>query len=437
MLTRIGLTLGCVLLLAVSWLAVLNVESPEDKQAALVAYADTQLAKGLYEPARPYLEQALGFRTKRSFSVQEKLKRVYLELGDKQAYADLLAQQILQDDCTESVYSEAATYYSEHGELASALSTLKKGIEQTHSQDLISTYERERYAYSINTSGYDTVTAYMNGYIQVRKDGLWGLANAAGGSVIPCAYDQISTVDDSSGRVAVMKDGKLSAVNAKNRIVAIFSSDSITVDEIGNFSQGILPLRLSNGKWSTANGSLTQGSAEYENLGTVSNSTLAIKSSGKWGVLELGGEWLIPAEYDEIISDELGRCYAQGAVFAKKSGKIYLFVNGEQNSNTYEDARPFTDDGWAAVKQNGKWGFIDTAGEFKIEPRFDDALSFSGHLAAVRQGELWGYVALTGKTAIEPQFLQAKSFFNGNAPVLTDKGYQFISLVEYQKGSGL
>jgi hypothetical protein len=33
---------------------------------------------------------------------------------------------------------------------------------------------------------------------------------------------------------------------------------------------------------------------------------------------------------------------------------------------------------------------------------------------------------------IEPVFLEAKSFSEGNAPVLTDKGWQFISLIEYQ-----
>ncbi|MDR2357395.1 MAG: WG repeat-containing protein [Oscillospiraceae bacterium] len=432
MLARIGLTLGCVLLLAVSWLAVLNIESPEDKQAALVAYADMQLETELYEPARLYLEQALGYKTKYSFDVQEKLKRVYLELDDGQAYADLLARQIAQDNCAESVYEEAVDYYLERGELAEALSALKKGIAETGAQELIAIYERERYACRINASEYDVVTAYMDGYIQVRKDGLWGLADTAGRLVIPCDYGQISTVDMSTGRVAVMKDGKLSVVNAMNRVVATFDGGSAGVDKIGNFSQGILPLRLSSGKWIIVDGNLTPNPAEYEDLGGVSNSAVAMKFSGKWGVFALDGEVVIPAEYDDIVRDELGRCYAQGAVFAVRDGKARLFADGADTGISFDDARPFTDDGWAAVKQNGKWGFVDTAGTFMIEPQFDDALSFSGHLAAVKQGELWGYLALTGKLAIEPQYLRAKSFAGGNAPVLTDRGWQFISLVEYE-----
>ncbi|EPZ6837050.1 WG repeat-containing protein, partial [Campylobacter coli] len=40
-------------------------------------------------------------------------------------------------------------------------------------------------------------------------------------------------------------------------------------------------------------------------------------------------------------------------------------------------------EGLAAVKLNGKWGFIDKNGEFVIESKFDDAWSFWEGLAGV------------------------------------------------------
>ena len=50
---------------------------------------------------------------------------------------------------------------------------------------------------------------------------------------------------------------------------------------------------------------------------------------------------------------------------------------------------------------------------------------------------LWGYVSREGNVVIEPTFLEAKSFSEGSAPVLTDRGWRFITLLEFKKGAGL
>lgn len=39
---------------------------------------------------------------------------------------------------------------------------------------------------------------------------------------------------------------------------------------------------------------------------------------------------------------------------------------------------------------NGKWGFVNNDGKTVIEPKFDEAMSFSNGLAAVRSGDKWG-----------------------------------------------
>jgi len=46
-------------------------------------------------------------------------------------------------------------------------------------------------------------------------------------------------------------------------------------------------------------------------------------------------------------------------------------------------------------------------------------------------------VSLYGELVIDPVFLQAKSFSNGSAPVLTDIGWRFITLIEYRAEGGL
>ena len=122
-------------------------------------------------------------------------------------------------------------------------------------------------------------------------------------------------------------------------------------------------------------------------------------------------------------------------VFVRRGGKAILLSDGEEIAS-FDNALPFAD-GWAAVKQNGKWGFVDTQGQFLIEPQFDDALSFGQHLAAVKVGGLWGYVNVYGKIVIEPQYREVKSFHHGSAPVLTQDGWKFITLIEYEEEASL
>ena len=451
MVKRILLLLGCVVLLAISWRAVLQLKSPSDKQELLIESAKKEMNKGTYANAAPYLIEAINHNAKYTIEALVLLKDVYVDLGSVQNYVDTLKQLTLRTDCPTDFYGELARYYINQNRLGDALNTLKLGIERTNEDALITYYEDQRYAYTIKGDVYDDVTTYHSSGIQIKSNGLWGLANAAGEIIIPCEYDQISTYDTANKGcvVALKSDNKPAAINLSNQIIALFDSP---VKRIGNLSQNIVPLQMENDKWIIADSKFTTDYTEYDDIGISFNNAIAVKRSDKWGV-SASGKTLIPYEYDEIVWDELRRCLAQKAVFAKKDGLVYLFVNGKPLVETYEDARPFTDDGWAAVKKNGKWGFINTSGEIMIDYQFEDALSFSQHLAAVKvsineekteqdgrgetgrqngQTEHWGYISLYGKIVIEPVFLQAKSFAYGYAPVLTDKGWQFLSLTEYR-----
>ena len=282
----------------------------------------------------------------------------------------------------------------------------------------------------MNRNTYQDVTAICNGGIQVKNDGLWGLATGDGSLVIPCEYDLISTY---SG-VAITKKGNIfAAVNSDNNRYALSHAD---ITDFGNLNDNRIGVKTKEG-WKLANSDFATGTLVVDEIGMYSNGYIPAKEGGKWGFIDPdGSEWQVKPQYDELIMDELGRCAAQDAYFARSGSKVLLYVDGKQAGDIYEDARPFAD-GWAAVKKNGKWGFIDTSGEVKIDYQFDDALSFGQHLAAVQQGRYWGYISLEGKLVVHANFLEAKSFSGGSAPVKTADGWRFITLVEYQKEVGI
>ena len=67
--------------------------------------------------------------------------------------------------------------------------------------------------------------------------------------------------------------------------------------------------------------------------------------------------------------------------------------------------------GWHRVKIGDKWGFINKAGEFVINPQFYDAWDFSEGLAPVLIGDKYGYINPTGEIVIKPQFDYGTLFF--------------------------
>ena len=108
--------------------------------------------------------------------------------------------------------------------------------------------------------------------------------------------------------------------------------------------------------------------------------------------------------------------------FIGKEGKL-VFSNAELH-----EAGSFTCGlALARIHVDGalKYGFLDTTGKFRIEPRFDAASSFSEGLAFVtlRTGEMSGYIDTAGKPRVEKPieaggaFSEGLAFFRGGGKV--------------------
>jgi len=427
---RIIIGAACCGLLVISWLIVINSKSTAEKQLVLIGQAAALTIDGVYIRAVPLLEEAAGYDAAHTITAENELKKVYLGLignrGFSRRYTELLEKQMRRKNVQPDVFIEAADYYLRTLKTKEALAVLRAGIEKTGSAELIALYEDSRYAFEVSRTSYESITAIYKMTAQVQTGGKWGIAGADGIIMIPCVYDKISTFH--RDRAIVEKDGVIYAIDKDNNRVA---APHETVSDFGNLADDRIPLLIGEG-WYRSTGEFECGASMFEDFGMYSEGYAAAKSGGKWGVIDRSMGWLIPAEYDEIIRDELGRCYAQGAVFARRGDMVCLFSNGKWMEDTYQDARPFSGEGFAAVMKNGKWGFIDTNGVVTIGFMYDEVLSFGQHLAAVKNGEFWGYISKYGNMVIDAVFYDAKSFSDGSAPVLTERGWQFITLVEYK-----
>ncbi len=417
------------LFVAITWLVAITHKSPTKVQEEFVATANVYLEDKVYVDAASYLEQACAIETELTAGLEEDLKQIYLNLIDQNVYKDkyeeLLVKQMSDEDVQVVIFTEAADYYMSEGDLDETLKILIDGIAKTNDQTLIDYYEKIRYDYSIGKNVYENIDYYGGSTLAVEKNGFWGTAYSNGNLIIPCIYDKASAFYGSGA--VVLRDGEYFVVDTNNNR-RFLAKDNI--NDFEHLSEGYIPVKIDN-SWTMFSSSLSSTSISFEEMGALYNQNIAVKKDGKWGLYNpIENTMTVNSEYDRIIMDEQGRAYGQNAVFVENGGKVQLIVNGAPTENYFEDAKPFTNSGYAAVKNGGKWGFINSSGEVVIDYSYEDAKSFLGHLAPVKIDGLWGYISIYGVTVIEPQFIEAYQFYKSSAPVKVEEGYKFITLYE-------
>lgn len=105
-------------------------------------------------------------------------------------------------------------------------------------------------------------------------------------------------------------------------------------------------------------------------------------------------------------------------------------INPTQSANCggkYDYVHEFTE-GFAYVRKNGLYGYVNTACVEIVPPKYDDAWPFSSKRAKVQVGEMFGYIDQTGKLIIPTQYSQAENFYNGRAVIIHNGEYNVIDL---------
>lgn len=221
--------------------------------------------------------------------------------------------------------------------------------------------------YNEVSSAFGDIKAFFhNGYVNLfDSDGLLhvfdkdGKAVDLGFFVTDHPYNEnlfavYSPFTDESPRY-VDKDGN-------SVIVPVSPWDNCYVGNVDSFNQGLAPVWV------------------FPNDG----------GNGVMGFINKSGEWVINPRFDYYTYSDI---YGDSELF--KSGIACVRENGmfggiDKNGNTvipfvFEYLYPESE-GVMAAKQNGKWGYIGIDGKWVIEPKYEQATSFSGGYAVVYDG---------------------------------------------------
>ena len=379
--------------------------------------------------AEDYYLKAINLKD--SADTRVELGQMYVDAGDLRTAAKW-GESIVDDYPKEAVgyeylievYLAQKDYGScfEVSNLAAGLNIASEKINEVIADIAYQYYLEGEYADASN---------FSNGYAAVMKDERWGYVNSKGKRVVnsqfveagPFASEVAAVIDENGKAYYIDSEG--------NRKIVIDFIDN--VQELGYMTPDNIFSVKTGDKWSFYNLDTQEKIAgDYDEVSTLGNGAAAVKD--KWKLIGSDGKAISKNEYDSVVIDSKGIVCRRDRIFVEESGSYYMIDStGKKVCKTsFEDAKLFNAEGYAAVKIDGKWGFIDENGDVVIKPEYIDAGSFSNGLAAVKMAEGWGYIDMDNNKVITDGFEEACDFNElGKAFVKADDRWQLLSLYSY------
>jgi hypothetical protein len=318
---------------------------------------------------------------------------------------------------------------------------------------------------------YDYAGNFTNGTAIVAVNGKAGMINTDNKVIFPLQYTSISKQQNVQNLLFVKNDTAWALITTGGKLLTGFIFKSV-----GSFKDGLASVVIGNKYgYIDTNGNLvvqakydfggdySSGRAlvhvkapggKYNNIGYInSKGEEVIKPvylsgtsfmEGCAAVFDLGGKFLIDSNglrLTKLLYDEIGLMQNGRANF--KRGTVVGFLNkrGEEvigNGLTFGllDVRPFAD-GLAAVKKGNLWGFVDTSGNFVVQPKYYRVRSFDMGIAPValkltydstskKFYESWGFIDRTGKEITAFKYTYISDGTNGGFIVGVNSWYDTV-----------
>ncbi|WP_207511998.1 WG repeat-containing protein [Longitalea luteola] len=230
---------------------------------------------------------------------------------------------------------------------------------------------------------------YDNDLSQVKLNGKYGVINTKGQIIIPCIYDEMTSMTiDGMAYYVVSKGGREGVINAQNETVIPF---------------------------------------EYGNIRKSYNSSmhLEVSKNGRYGLMNfVSRKMVIPAIYErvDVLSNNLVQV---------RKGNLYTLFNlsGEQVfSNWYSQLDINIDSDYALVELNGKKGVISLAEkktiplEYEVLTRLRNGYSSTNTFFIAARAGRYGILGRDGKIVLPFQY-----------SMITTSGYDLVVVTKNNK----
>ena len=227
-------------------------------------------------------------------------------------------------------------------------------------------------------------------YFALYAQNKWGIINQDGEEVIAPSYQEMIVIPQKDKDVFICtydineETGtyKTKAINEKNEDILTGYDQIEAIDNV----------EKNNNVW-------------YE------ENVLKINKKGKYGLIDLNGKELLPAEYDEITALD----GMENSIVVKKDDKVGL-VNDNGSiiiEAKYKEIKPLGEtykEGYITIDEQGKYGVISATKREILENKYDEISSiYLKEYYLVKENDTKKIVNSNGETIIEKGFDDVKS----------------------------
>lgn len=374
---------------------------------------------------------------KKAFAIKNDNEDLYCEYleqtkkFDEKTYLTALSEYKSNFPNSEYGYEHLAQKYFDDEQYKNVLEIYNSAKENNvTSEKLEELYNNSIYKYTVFKGNYQNALPFVGNLALVQKNNKWGYLTSSGSYMIDTQFDEAQMFI--SDTTAVKTDGEWYLINKKGIKVDVPSEK---VEYLSFVNEGLAVVKK-DGKYGYASQEYKiPEKCEWDYATNFKSGVAAVKKDKKWGLINSKLESITEMKYDDIKIDEMSSCISNGVIFAKENNKyIMLNSSGERIGDlSFDDADMFKGTNPAAVKIDGKWGFVFADGKIAVEPKYEyEVKSYNLRLAPFCKNGKWGYMNEKGETTIEPKFDECTSFTDNGIAVVKENGfYSYIKLVVY------
>ena len=417
---------------AIGWYAVFNNKAEMQKQYdEYINLAKKFEEKEIYVDALDNYRSALELNPN-DYDITMKMAEMYYKLGDKNGFIEMNEAAIKINPSGIDPYLDEAKYYLEIADYKNALNVTERAEKWIQDNEELNSLISELSVKAVNK--YVSFERCMDwhvqddgSYIPAYLGDKWGLIDSNGMKKIQPKFDYLGAYDCESGVLPACLEGEWYYIDLKGY-------KKLVGDNKYQFGNGLAPAQKNN-SYGYIDKDFNEQKFEFNFAGSFANNVAAVQKGNKWAIIDNKLNEITGFDYDEIKTDTYGYCSMYG-IIAVKAGNVWSLIDlsGKPISNdTFEEVKlPASKDEPVAVMKNKKWGYVDSKGAVVIEPKYDDAYSFSLGLAPVKVNNKWGYINLKNALVIDSVYEEAYPFSSDGRAVINDGYfYDFIVLCKY------